>query len=350
MKTSIVLFISVFVFVINLCAQDASSYFPADPGFTWKYKIIPLDLANNEVDTSTFYQLDSFAVVQDYKGKTANVIITKRDTSLGVPFNPLTYVSFEGSNAYLYYLINIDSLINSVGSAKIIAKTSIVNNVGGWELFYNFAQSENASYQILKIDTTVNYKGLKLQGRYEMIGMRLADQEVETDAGNFNCKKFVIDNNVYVKLIGDYSKIFTIPDTVWIAENQWIVQDITPSVTTNPLGLGEIHIPGSKKVVTVQTPTSINVDNFKLYQNYPNPFNPGTIIKYSLPENSNVELIIYDLLGNEITTLVDKEQSAGNYEVVFNPSQIKNGISTGVYFYTLRTGSASLTKKLIYLK
>ncbi len=92
------------------------------------------------------------------------------------------------------------------------------------------------------------------------------------------------------------------------------------------------------------------VNDFKLYQNYPNPFNPSTIIKYSIPENSNVSLTIYDLLGNEVTTLINKEQNAGNYEVIFNPSLINDGISTGVYFYTLRTGTATITKKLIYLK
>ena len=120
-------------------------------------------------------------------------------------------------------------------------------------------------------------------------------------------------------------------------------------------GLGKFTIPGSKKTLAAQIPTEVNnlqakINDFKLYQNYPNPFNPSTIIKYSIPQNSNVSLVIYDLLGNEVTTLINKEQNAGNYEVIFNPSLINDGISTGVYFYTLRTGTATITKKLIYLK
>ena len=92
------------------------------------------------------------------------------------------------------------------------------------------------------------------------------------------------------------------------------------------------------------------INDFKLYQNYPNPFNPSTVIKYSIPQSSNVSLVIYDLLGNEVTTLINKEQNAGNYEINFNPSVVNGGLSSGVYFYTLKAGTSSITKKLIYLK
>ncbi|MEJ2617922.1 MAG: T9SS type A sorting domain-containing protein, partial [Ignavibacteriaceae bacterium] len=91
-------------------------------------------------------------------------------------------------------------------------------------------------------------------------------------------------------------------------------------------------------------------DNIHLYQNYPNPFNPVTIIKYSIPERSNVSLTIYDILGGKVATLINQQQNAGSYEVNFNPSLIKSGLSSGIYFYTLKTDAALITKKLIYLK
>jgi hypothetical protein len=94
-------------------------------------------------------------------------------------------------------------------------------------------------------------------------------------------------------------------------------------------------------------------EGFKLYQNYPNPFNPSTIISWELVTHSYVSLKVYDVLGNEIFTIIDKEQPAGKYEVEFDVSNLpegKAGLSTGIYFYQLRTSGFSDTKKLIYLK
>ncbi|AFH47900.1 5'-Nucleotidase domain protein [Ignavibacterium album JCM 16511] len=85
---------------------------------------------------------------------------------------------------------------------------------------------------------------------------------------------------------------------------------------------------------------------FALLQNYPNPFNPTTIIKYQLPVNSNVTLKVYDVLGKEVATLVNGYKSAGRYEVEFNTTSL----SSGVYFYQLKTGSFVETKKMIILK
>jgi len=95
---------------------------------------------------------------------------------------------------------------------------------------------------------------------------------------------------------------------------------------------------------------------FKLAQNYPNPFNPTTIIKYSIPVTSNVTLKIYNTLGEEIQALVNEEQVAGDYEVVFSA---KGGsayggnaynLPSGVYFYQLQTASYTAVKKMILLR
>ncbi len=90
---------------------------------------------------------------------------------------------------------------------------------------------------------------------------------------------------------------------------------------------------------------------FVLEQNYPNPFNPSTTIKYSIPniENQNaipVQLKVFDVLGREVATLVNKKQSPGNYEVRFNA----RSISSGVYYYQLKAGDFIQTKKMILLK
>jgi photosystem II stability/assembly factor-like uncharacterized protein len=92
---------------------------------------------------------------------------------------------------------------------------------------------------------------------------------------------------------------------------------------------------------------------FELYQNYPNPFNPTTIISYTIPASLNpskggtsVVLKIYDVLGREITTLVNEQKSSGTYEVKFNGT----GLSSGIYFYRLTAGDYIQTKKMVVLK
>jgi hypothetical protein len=85
---------------------------------------------------------------------------------------------------------------------------------------------------------------------------------------------------------------------------------------------------------------------YSLSQNYPNPFNPVTTIKYDIANIQDVKLTIYDILGREITTLVDKKQEPGSYQVNWDASNY----TSGIYFYTLATNNFNQTKKLILLK
>ena len=85
---------------------------------------------------------------------------------------------------------------------------------------------------------------------------------------------------------------------------------------------------------------------FVLEQNYPNPFNPSTKIKYSVPQMSNVVIKVYDVLGNEIETLVNEEKPAGTYELTW----YAENLPSGVYFYRIQAGSFFETKKMILLK
>ncbi len=92
-------------------------------------------------------------------------------------------------------------------------------------------------------------------------------------------------------------------------------------------------------------------DEFALLQNYPNPFNPNTVISYQLPVNGNVTIKIYDVLGNEVATLVNEEQAPGIYEIEFNAAQVSRPeLTSGVYFYQLKAGDYIETKKMILLK
>ena len=100
-------------------------------------------------------------------------------------------------------------------------------------------------------------------------------------------------------------------------------------------------------------------NQFELYQNYPNPFNPNTVIKYQLPETGFVTLKVYDVLGNEVATLINEEKTAGSYEIEFNSHSDESqnlpagrqGLSSGIYFYQIKVENKFIeTKKLVLLK
>jgi subtilisin family serine protease len=101
-----------------------------------------------------------------------------------------------------------------------------------------------------------------------------------------------------------------------------------------------------QNVLSVERETGKLPIAFSLDQNYPNPFNPATQIRFSIPMRSAVTLTIYSLLGEKITTLVNDQLEPGNYSAAFNG----NGVSSGVYFYTLTTSVSSITKKMVLLR
>jgi len=117
--------------------------------------------------------------------------------------------------------------------------------------------------------------------------------------------------------------------------------------------LQDVFGPNSGAVyVYSENPTGIDdldppeLDDFILYQNYPNPFNPNTKINYQIPELSFVTIKVYDVLGTEVAILVSAEKTAGSYQVEFNAANLPSA----VYFYRLRAGTFTETKKMLILK
>ena len=109
---------------------------------------------------------------------------------------------------------------------------------------------------------------------------------------------------------------------------------------------GVWRIPIASIATSVNGRPSPMPGQYALYQNFPNPFNPNTVVRYQIPVNSRVTLKVYDVLGREIVTLVDGEQSAGTHSVFFNAANV----ASGIYFYRLQAGTYSETKKFTVLK
>lgn len=141
----------------------------------------------------------------------------------------------------------------------------------------------------------------------------------------------------------------TITARIW--DNQSNIEyetDITFEIGSGSFGDGifsRISIIGTN-IVSVSDNDISSPTKFSLFQNYPNPFNPSTKIKYSIPHSSNVAIKLFDILGNEIETLVNEEKPAGTYELTWNAEKLPSG----VYFYQLKTEDYIETKKMILVK
>jgi hypothetical protein len=137
-------------------------------------------------------------------------------------------------------------------------------------------------------------------------------------------------------ILNDSTKIPPLADSVNIVifdnENNFI--GILISRTTEDL------------ITDIKSFTNYTPAGFKLKQNYPNPFNPVTKINYSVPKMSFIKINVYDILGNEIATLVNEEKLAGDYAIEFNGSNL----SSGIYFYRMQSGTFIDIKKFILMK
>ncbi|VAX28701.1 hypothetical protein MNBD_IGNAVI01-587, partial [hydrothermal vent metagenome] len=126
-------------------------------------------------------------------------------------------------------------------------------------------------------------------------------------------------------------------------------------ITYNPIDSNDVyHFTADDSYIVSVKDEAITPKEFELYQNYPNPFNPSTTIKYSIPDVGKehapfVQLVVYDILGRGVATLVNKQQKPGNYEVTFDAS-VNRRITSGVYIYRIQAGEFVKSRKMILLK
>ncbi len=154
-----------------------------------------------------------------------------------------------------------------------------------------------------------------------------------TDSVNAMAFDVEIDNRVYVG--GDRPTVGELLSAI-VNESNWVGDDYVGQI------MPVINLITSvDEVVSDEIPTG-----FELFQNFPNPFNPTSIIRYSVPEENFVLLKVYDILGNEIRTLVNETKKPGIYQVVFDAGNIESG----VYFYRLQSADFTATKKLVLVK
>ena len=161
-----------------------------------------------------------------------------------------------------------------------------------------------------------------------------------------------VDSGTWQTLAGPFSGISTVWSQGYVDLSAYVDSTIRIAFYMTSSGahedngwyIDDVRIEG----ISTEADENKNIypSEFALNQNYPNPFNPSTKINYSIPDISFVTIKVFDVLGNEVTTLVNEEKQVGNYEVEFDGS----GSPSGVYFYQLRAGDFVVTKKMVLMK
>ena len=308
MKKIIPLVIIFFLIVSNLLGQvrEELNYYPLHVGDVWQYKITYSPATGND---SMFYML---------KRVLADTLLTNGKRYFLVEQPPFTSNKIKNLERVLIRIDSTSGVVYKFLSEQTPEEKidSLFSKVGDWffqgriicaGFFEDTVFSQVRKIRSLRCPTTSSGESFSLDFALN-VGVYFQDiyfAFVTAEGNNYRL--------VYTKMNGkEYGTLVGVNE-----------QEIIPST-------------------------------YLLSQNYPNPFNPTTKIKYSIPAVETrrgeslqcVALKVFDILGNEIVTLVNEEKLSGNYEVTFNGSNL----ASGVYFYRLTTRDFSLTKKMILIK
>jgi len=251
---------------------------------------------------------------------------------------------FTGNKTYLYKRAEtitsetdrlfFDGGVSVVNPDQVDKSISLVNiiNESTQEKLFALRQITLAENDSVKIEN-VNDDQLKLisYGTSKNYDIEL-NFVSETGFGRFGSTGILLDENTTHIFLPDWNDIANTQLTILVdnGNNGTIDDTLLVSNTVDVKDEGYLGVP----------------KEYNLAQNYPNPFNPTTKIRYSLPHLSDVSLIVYNILGQEVITLVNEQQPAGNYEVSFDATNL----TSGIYLYKIQAGEFVETKKMVLMK
>jgi hypothetical protein len=168
--------------------------------------------------------------------------------------------------------------------------------------------------------------------------------EIEAINGSIVCMKYNNNKNAGVQYSGPFGSSAESAESGKLIYLAFPLETTADNSTFNQIISGAYDFFNTAVSVKNSEP-ELNL-SYRLEQNYPNPFNPSTTIRYSILEQAQVEIKVYDVLGKEVAKLVDKEQEVGSYQVQFNASHL----TSGIYFYSIKTDHFFTSKKMIILR
>lgn len=229
-----------------------------------------------------------------------------------------TFFRYDGTQTLLWR--NADSVV--------VDSAAIIDNIN----FTVLPDTNNGTGVV--IGTLLATNGLPVNGAF------IFAEDENTNISNFAVSD-VNGNYIISNLLPGSYKISSDKIEYLTVQRKFINIDFANSVVNN------IDFTMTPQLVTSteETPTAV-VTKYALMQNYPNPFNPVTNISFTLPEKANVKLIVFNILGKEIATLINGNLSSGEHTVSFDASNL----SSGVYFYRIQAGNFTSTRKMTYLR
>lgn len=348
-----------------ISAQNAVPFFPSATGYRWLFELTRLDSVNKPIVSPQEIRIDSLTGIYEHSGRNGYRIVSKRGTPDSLQqavYSDTNYVDPGAGDGYEYYnaAYEMNALSGSLSSVGISGISAISNAFKGWYSLYRFSSVANNTYSVFKHDTIVTMNGSPMPIRIEFNGKRLIDDFVQTKAGSFLCKRFVMNFVVsYLLTMPPLPQmaipIATFDDTVSITQDKWIIKNVMPAtkLDLSLLGLASVNVPGEvtslipeNMVFAVESEQQAEMNGYELEDCYPNPFNPSTTIVYHLGENGTVVLKVYNGLSEEVGTLVNEVQNEGEHRISFNASALPSGI----YFYYLQTRKYTAVKKMLLVK
>lgn len=254
-----------------------------------------------------------------------------------------------------------DTLMPNGQNYRVIKKVYSDNNPISAYSFERIDSSQNKIFKYYPDSDTTNYEILILDLSIELFDTFYNPYcfAVFGDIGTINKFGQMYNYRSYFWECGLIYSEYTFLENLGLYHYSYYVDFVQSSSNLKGCLINGL-LYGDTTVVSVKDNQTLTPNTFRLEQNYPNPFNPSTKIKFTIPfvetgyiSSLLVTLKVYDVLGNEVVTLVKEELSPGEYEINFDShsglSGI-NGLPSGIYFYKLQVGKFSETKKMIYLK
>jgi hypothetical protein len=315
-----------------------------------------------------FYRANRLLAVNDTTFTGINFSLTPIDTvqkySVSGTVMDSVDVGIQGAFVVLFDSATGDvrsSVTDSTGNYSIKGVVSgsyyLVFYASGYvpQFYLNANSWENATLIRVKASLTginVTLKGIpQLTGNGEFIGSIHSDNSaalagalvtVQTSDGETVGSALSDSNGIYtVTGLSQGSYEITVSLIQYTSQQQSVDYDPSfGSTTVSNFNMSNAVVTASKD------PVNTLPARFTLNNNYPNPFNPSTIISFSLPINSQVHLEVYNILGQKVADLINRQMNAGNYSITFNADKL----SSGVYLYRLETNNFTATKKMILAK
>ena len=283
--------------------------------------------------------------------KTADKIYPLNDRSIDISMPDSIYLPSHiqnlkvSNNHYTFLKFDIPQILDSLNALFINLTPSIIDSVPGGVILYKI---DNVEWNEKLNENNI---GLIDFGNFTPLDTIFSIQEnVEL---SINIKPFIVQGGLHSFALGSADSSDNI--SFYSKENLILKGEFNSTVPFHNSGYATNY--NVWPSISFLLEENLSIDNkllpnaFALHQNYPNPFNPKTVIRYDLPKEATVKILIYDMLGRLVTTLADNIHSAGFKQVHWDATnRFGKKVSAGLYLYTIQAGEFRQTKKMILLK